>query len=74
MSESVMIHPLGFSCRNYRPTPETEVKVSAIIVPICIEDKQEKKLISWACSKGHSCYNHECRYAFANQKIKSVAK
>jgi hypothetical protein len=42
-----------------------ERRVTVIIAPIGLERRGEKTVISWACSRGATCRNPECRYSAA---------
>jgi hypothetical protein len=64
------LQPLGYYCLNFRPSPEMEIKVTVMIVPICITESEGKNLISWSCNRGQACHNIECRYAFKEHENK----
>jgi hypothetical protein len=64
VSVEVKLSPHVSACYNYIDSSGAEKKVSVIVVPIGIERKGEKTVISWACSMGATCHNRECRYSF----------
>jgi hypothetical protein len=65
MSTEVKVSPYATACYNYVNSEGREKKVSVIIAPIGIERKGDKTVVSWACSKGSTCMNKECRYSKA---------
>ena len=64
MSIEVRLSPSVSVCHNYIDSSGAEKKVSVIISPIGVERRGEKTVVSWACSRGLSCHNRECRYSF----------
>jgi len=64
MSVEVKLTPHVSACHNYIDSGGAERKITIILAPIGIEKKGEKTIISWACSRGSTCHNRECRYSF----------
>jgi hypothetical protein len=64
VSVEVKLSPSASTCYNYIDSGGGEKKVSVVIVPIGVEKRGEKIVVSWACSRGLSCHNRECRYSF----------
>ena len=65
MSEARLSPAIG-PCHNYKSTDsDGERVVTIIVVPIGLEKRAEKTVISWACSMGATCRNPECRYSAA---------
>jgi len=57
------LRPHSVPCHDYIGYDGNTKIVSAIIVPIGFGRRNGKIVISWACSKGISCHNDECRYS-----------
>jgi hypothetical protein len=64
VSVEVRLSPSAGACYNYINAEGREKRVSVIVSPIGVERRGEKTIISWACSRGLSCHNRECRYSF----------
>ncbi|MEM2291673.1 MAG: hypothetical protein QXX41_00185 [Nitrososphaerota archaeon] len=67
MERIEQLRPYSVPCFDYIGADGVRRKVSAIIVPIGFERKNDKFTISWACSKALSCRNNECRYSRGGQ-------
>lgn len=65
MSVEVRLSPIVGACYNYVSADGRKEKVTIIVAPIGVERKGEKTVISWACSRGATCRNPECRYSAA---------
>ena len=62
--EGFELRPLATACYNYRDSPDgASVKLTAIIVPLRVEEKGGVVEVSWACSLGRSCCFYRCVYA-----------
>lgn len=60
-------------CYNYTDRNGAERTVSAIMVPIGIQTREDGKIVvSWACSLGGNCYFHKCRYSKTEEDIQEV--
>jgi len=57
------LRPYSVPCHDYVNEKNERKIVSAIIVPIGFERRNEKIIISWACSKGLTCRCDSCRYS-----------
>lgn len=64
MSVELRLSPTIGPCHNYTDANGERRRVTIIIAPIGIERKGEKTVISWACNRGATCHNRECRYSF----------
>ena len=64
MSVEVKLSPHVSACYNYINSSGAERKVTIIVAPIGLEKRGEKTIVSWACSRGSTCHNRECRYCF----------
>jgi len=65
VSEARLSPAIG-PCHNYKSADSGGERVVTIIVaPIGLERRDERLVISWACSRGATCRNPECRYSSA---------
>lgn len=64
MSVEVKLSPHVSACYNYIDSEGKERRVTIIVSPIGVEKRNEKVVVSWACSRGSTCHNRECRYSF----------
>jgi hypothetical protein len=65
VSVEVKLTPTIGTCHSYVDAEGREKKTTTVIVPIGLEKRGEKTVISWACSLGSTCRNQECRYSTA---------
>lgn len=63
MERVEQLRPYSVPCHDYVNAEGRRMIVSAIIVPIGFERKNDKIIVSWACSKGLTCANKSCRYS-----------
>jgi hypothetical protein len=68
VSIEVKLTPTIGTCHNYVDSSGAEKRVSVVVSPIGLEKRAEKTVISWACSMGATCRNHECRYSTASKE------
>ncbi len=66
------LRPYSVPCHDYMDEKSERKTVSAIIVPIGFQRRSEKIIISWACSKGLTCYNSTCRYSKTSKLFKYI--
>lgn len=66
------LRPHGVPCHDYIDENGNRKVVTAIIVPIGFERRGDKIIVSWACSKGLTCRNSECRYSKASREVEPL--
>jgi hypothetical protein len=64
--------PVLGACHNYVDSSGSERRVTVVIAPIGVERRNEKTVISWACNRGATCRNPECRYSKAFKEAGQV--
>ena len=72
MSVEVKLTPTIGACHSYVDSSGAVKKTTIIVVPIGLEKRGEKTVVSWACSMGATCRNPECRYSRAFKEAGQV--
>ena len=67
MERIEQLRPYSVPCHDFVNEKNERRVVSAIIVPIGFERKNDKIIVSWACSKGLTCFDSSCRYSRASR-------
>ncbi len=58
--------PKVYRCPDYTDDEGAKHTVTVLVVPLKLSEVDEKTtIIGWACSKGASCMNPNCRYSRA---------
>jgi hypothetical protein len=60
--------PYAFPCFNFTQGYGRERKVTAIVVPVSLERRGSKIMISWNCSMGLRCKCLPCKYSKAGER------
>jgi hypothetical protein len=61
-----MLVPVSVPCYDWKEESGEHVKKTVIIAPIHIIESEDESIgISWACSRGVSCRDQDCRYSHA---------
>jgi hypothetical protein len=72
VSAELRLSPAIGPCHNYVDSTGSEKRVTIVVAPIGLERRGEKTVISWACSRGATCRNPECRYSAAFRERSGV--
>jgi len=67
--------PKVYRCPDYMDDEGVRHMVTVLVVPLRFSEADDRTtIIGWACSKGASCMNPNCRYSRAWREERSSAR